>query len=70
MWRDFPKWQVRRAAVYFGVAGGRRLPSAVRPDLLKAVYSTDVRLARELASFLRGNFRDWVEKAGGRAGAG
>ena len=45
--------RIMRRAVYFGVAGGRRLPTAVRPDLLKAGYSTSVRLARGLAS-LRG----------------
>ena len=47
--------------MYFGVAGGRRLPTAVRPDLLNVGYSTDVRLARGLASFWWGNFRDWIE---------
>ena len=70
MWRDFPKWQVGWRAVYFGVAGGRRLPTAVLLDLLNVGYSTLVRLARGLASFCRTNFRDWVEKAGRRAGAG
>ena len=56
----FQKWQVGRRAVYFGVAGGRRLPTAVLPDLLTIGYSTDVRLARGLGAFWRGNFRDWI----------
>ena len=70
VWRDFPKMAGRQRAVYFGVAGGRRLPTAVLLDLLNAGYSTLVRLARGLGAFWRGNFRDWVERAGGRAGAG
>ena len=57
----FQNWQVGRAAVYFGVAVGRRLPTAVRPDLLNVGYSTLVRLARGLEAFWRGNFRDWIE---------
>ena len=66
----FQKWQVGQRAVYFGVAGGRRLPTAVLLDLLNAGYSTLVRLARGLGAFSRGNFRDWVEKAGGGPDAG
>ena len=66
----FQKWQVGRRAVYFGVVGGRRLPTAVLPDLLNVGYSTLVRLARGLGAFSRGNFRDWVERAGRRADGG
>ena len=66
----FQKWQVGRRAVYFGVAVGRRLPTAVLPDLLNVGYSTLVRLARGLGAFSRGNFGDWVEKAGRISGAG
>ena len=67
---DFPKMAGRQRAVYFGVAGGRRLPTAVQPDLLNAGYSTLVRLARGLGAFWRGNFGDWFEKAGGGADGG